>query len=98
MYGIIDNNIEPCISVVIPTFNRGASFREALESVLCQQYLDFKWELLVVDNTPLDENGTTPALHLIQKIKDSRIQYYHNRENIGSGYNWNRGVQLARGK
>lgn len=98
MYGIIDNNIESCISVVIPTFNRGASFREALESVLCQQYLDFKWELLVVDNTPLDENGTTPALHLIQKIKDSRIQYYHNRENIGSGYNWNRGVQLARGK
>ena len=46
----------------------------------------------------MDENGTTPALHLIQKIKDSRIQYYHNRENIGSGYNWNRGVQLARGK
>ena len=98
MYGVIDNNIEPCISVLIPTFNRGASFREALESAICQKSVDLAWELLVVDNTPLDESGTTPALHLIQKMEDNRIQYYHNRENIGSGYNWNRGVQLARGK
>lgn len=98
MYGSIDKNMTPYISVIIPTFNRDTIFCETLKSVLHQQSVDFIWELLVIDNTPLDERGTTPALRIIQKIEDSHIQYYHNRENIGSGYNWNRGVQLARGK
>lgn len=86
------------LSVVIPTFNRKKLFREALKSVLEQKPVDFRWELLVVDNTPLDGNGQTPALEIVLEENDPRIQYYHNRENIDTGYNWNRGVELARGE
>lgn len=88
----------PWLSVVIPTFNRKKLFCEALKSVLEQQPVDFRWELLVVDNTPLDENGKTPALEIVLEENDSRVQYYHNRENVDTGYNWNRGVELARGE
>ena len=89
---------EPWLSVVIPTYRRSELLREALESVLRQSPPGCEWELLVVDNTPLDEAGETPALRLIRTLDDPRVLYYHNRENIGPGYNWNRGVELARGE
>lgn len=87
----------PWLSVIIPTFNRCELLQEALESALWQEPVRFSWEIIVVDNTPLDENGVTPALGMIEALGASRILYYHNRENIGSGYNWNRGAELARG-
>lgn len=86
------------LSVLIPTYERKVLFRQALQSVLTQEPVEYRWEILVVDNTPLDEQGSTPALEAIQEIGDSRVLYYHNRENLGSGYNWNRGVDLARGE
>lgn len=85
------------LSVVIPTFNRKELFREALRSVLEQQPVDYSWELLVIDNTPLDKSGYTPALEIVLEFNDPRVVFYHNRENIDTGYNWNRGVELARG-
>ena len=85
-------------SLVLPTYNRTETFREALESVLNQHSVDFAWEILVVDNTPFDEYGETPALRIIKEIGEPRVLYYHNSENIGAGYSWNRGVELARGK
>ena len=91
-------NKKPWISVVIPTYNRTTLFKEAVMSVLSQTSVDFSWELIVVDNTPFDADGKTPALKILQEINDCRVLYYHNRENIGSGYNWNRGVELARGE
>lgn len=88
----------PWISVIIPTYNRGDLLRQAIWSVLDQEPVAFPWELLVVDNTSFNKEGMTPALKIIRQIGDHRINYYHNRENIGSGYNWNRGVELARGE
>lgn len=85
------------ISVIIPTYRRQKYLYNALQSVLMQK-TSFSFEIIVVDNTPLDELDRTPALDLIRELADSRIQYYHNAVNIGSGYNWNRGVELARGK
>ena len=98
MFGVPNNRETPWLSVVIPTFNRKCFFVDALESVLQQKAVSFCWEIIVVDNTPLDEKGSTPALTELRRIGDSRVSYYHNRENIGSGYNWNRGVELARGE
>lgn len=86
------------ISVILPTFQRRELFEEALTSVLRQECAGVSWECLVVDNTPLDDRGSTPALDVVRKCGDSRVLYYHNRVNIGTGYNWNRGVELARGK
>lgn len=87
----------PWLSVIIPTYNRTGLLKEAIDSVLSQKSVDFMWEVIVIDNTPLDEDGSTPALRIIEKQNDSRILYFHNEENIGSGYNWNRGVEKARG-
>lgn len=68
-----------------------------MNSVLTQSVNDIEWEIIVIDNTPL-ENGTTYAYNLVKQIKNDKISYIHNEVNIGSGYNWNRGVIHAKGK
>lgn len=98
LYGDISREKVVFLSVIIPTFNRSNLLKEAINSVLDQKTVDYEWELLVIDNTPLDEHNSTPALKIITDIGSSSVLYYHNRINIGSGYNWNRGVELARGK
>ena len=40
--------MDPTISIMIPTYNRAAMLREALASVLAQQYQDL--EVVVSDN------------------------------------------------
>lgn len=98
LYGNPEKIISPWISVIIPTFNRKELFQDALDSVLNQLPVDFHWEILVMDNTAMDEKGDTPAFNIVRKINNPRILYYHNRETVWSGYNWNRGVELARGE
>ena len=96
MYGNIKKN-NPFLTVIIPTYKRKNLLKEAIESVL-KQKVDFPWEFIIIDNTELDEHDETPALQIIKKLNDDRILFYHNRTNIGSGYNWNRAVELAQGK
>lgn len=98
LYGNIEIDKDPFISLIIPTYSRTVFFKEALDSVLRQEETGFRWEILVVDNTPLSENGTTPALEIVREISCPRVLFYHNQQNIGAGYNWNRGVELARGQ
>lgn len=98
LFGIPNTGAHPWMSVVVPTFNRKKLFREALNSILQQQSVEYNWELLVVDNMPLDKSGRTPALEVVLEVNDPRVVYYHNRENLDTGYNWNRGVELARGE
>lgn len=98
LYGDPQIDSKPWLSLLIPTFNRAKLFREALESALAQEPVEYRWEILVVDNTPLQEGRTSPALKVVQDIGNLRVLYYHNSQNIGPGYNWNRGVELARGE
>ena len=98
LFGDPTQIVEPWISIILPTFWRQQMFCDALDSILSQQEAGVSWECLVVDNTPLDGQGNTPALEAVRKCNDPHVLYYHNRVNVGSGYNWNRGVELARGK
>ncbi len=98
MFGSPNSNEPLLFSIIIPTFNREQLFYEAIKSALSQENVIGHWEVIVVDNTPLDENGLTPALRIIEELNSERVRYYHNAENIGSGYNWNRGAELAHGK
>lgn len=94
------NSVE--FSLIIPTYNRVARFREALFSVIHQKGFKKRWEIVVIDNTTVDENSLSPVLLIIQEYVvfpvNFNLRYFHNQKNIGPGYNWNRGVQLARGK
>lgn len=98
LFGKTESIEVPMLSVIIPTYGRSLLFKEALSSVLNQEKTVFSWEVLVMDNTPLDAMGQTPALKIVQAFSDERVYLYHNAINIGSGYNWNRGVELARGE
>lgn len=76
------------VTVGIPTFNRAALLREAIESVLAQTYGDFR--LLVSDNASTDE---TPDV--LASFSDSRLEYHRATENIGMIGNFNRLLALA---
>ena len=96
MFGEIKTN-NPFLTVIIPTYKRKTLLKEAINSVL-KQKTNFSWEFIIIDNTELDKCKETPALKIVKKINDERILYYHNDVNIGSGYSWNRAVELAHGK
>jgi glycosyltransferase involved in cell wall biosynthesis len=80
----------PPISVVIPAYNRVATIRAAIDSVLRQSRRDF--ELLVVDDGSSD--GTPEA---VRAIDDPRLRLIATPRNMGAGAARNLGICEARG-
>ena len=76
------------VTVGIPTFNRAALLREAIESVLAQTHGEFR--LLVSDNASTDE---TPDV--LASFSDPRLDYVRATENVGMIGNFNRLLALA---
>ena len=82
---------EPRVTVAIPTRNRAGYLREAISSVLAQTFPDF--EILVCDNA--SDDGTA---HVARSFDDSRLRYVRNDHDLGMVGNWNRCIELARGR
>lgn len=81
----------PLVSICIPTY-RGASFLPAtIASVLTQSYSNF--EVWIVDDASPDDTSSVVAAFC-----DERIHYLRNERNLGPNANWNRCLELARGK
>jgi glycosyltransferase involved in cell wall biosynthesis len=78
----------PLISVVIPTFNRGWALREAVDSVLSQEYPEY--ELIVVSDGSTDDTAEILADY------GDRIAVIR-QENRGVSAARNRGVREAAG-
>jgi glycosyltransferase involved in cell wall biosynthesis len=76
-------------SVIIPTFNRAAMLREALESVERQEFRDF--EIIVVDD------GSTEDLSPVKDDFRGRVTFVR-QENAGPGAARNRGARMAVGE
>lgn len=83
----------PCVSILVPTYNREAFIGQCIESALDQKYTDF--EIVVVDNASTD---STLSICNSYAERDSRIRVFLNDSNIGPVKNWERCIALARGK
>ena len=79
----------PCVSVIIPTYNRAGIIEEAVDSVLVQDYKDF--ELIVVDDGSMDNTSEVLATY----GDDIRVLF---QENKGVSAARNRGISEAAGK
>lgn len=79
---------EPLVSVIIPTYNRGWIIREAIDSVLTQDYRDF--ELIVIDD------GSTDNTREILNAYRGSIKFFH-QVNKGVSAARNRGISEASG-
>ena len=83
----------PAISVGLPVYNGERFLRYALESILGQSFSDI--ELIISDNASTDE---TENICKEFAIRDPRIRYVRQSENIGAMRNWNYVARQARGK
>lgn len=81
----------PKVSVIIPTQNRAAFLRAAVQSVLNQTFQDF--EIIVVDDASQDQTA-----EVVRSLADPRIRYLHHETKKGQGVTRNDGIQLASGE
>ena len=78
----------PKISVIIPTYNRAHTLREAIESVLSQSYNDL--QLIVVDDGSTDETKVIVSSYI------PKLAYiYQERQGVSAARN--RGIKHAQG-
>jgi glycosyltransferase involved in cell wall biosynthesis len=81
----------PAVSVCIPAYKGAAFIASAIDSVLKQTFSDF--ELLVIDDHSPDDTAA-----IVAGYTDSRIRFSRNPRNLGPEGNWNRCLELARGR
>lgn len=86
-----NNNIK--VSIGMPVYNGDDFIRQALDSLLGQEFEDF--ELIISDNASIDN---TQMICLEYATRDKRIRYYRNDMNRGAAYNFLRVFELSRGE
>lgn len=89
--GILNANMNPTVSVCIPTYRGAEYLGRAIESVLAQTFRDF--ELLVIDDNSPDDTEA-----IVASYKDPRLRYLRNETNLGPEDNWNRCLKESRGR
>jgi len=80
---------KPLISVIIPTYNRGWIIKEAIDSVLSQDYRDF--ELIIVD-----DGSTDNTLEILNAYQDDITVLRQNNHGVSAARNW--GITAASGR
>lgn len=83
--------VPPKISICIPTYKGETTLGPAIESVLAQTEGDF--ELVILDDASPD--GTR---ELVAGYTDPRVLYHRNERNLRHAGNWNRCLEVARGR
>lgn len=83
----------PLVSIGMPVYNGERFIREALDSLLAQDYENF--ELIISDNASIDG---TQEICLEYAGRDKRIRYIRNEENTGAIKNFNYVFRLSEGE
>lgn len=78
-------------SIVIPTYNRAAFIKQAVDSVIAQTCTD--WELIVVDDASTDH-----TIDILNSFTDFRIRAIRNTKNLERSASRNRGIEAAKGE
>ena len=81
----------PKVSFVVPCYKLGHLLPECVNSILSQSYSDL--EVLIMDDCSPDN---TPQV--ANSFQDGRIRHIRNNQNLGHLRNYNKGIELARGK
>lgn len=81
----------PYFSIVIPTYNRAHSILKGIKSILSQSFQDF--EIIIIDDASKDNTE-----EVVQEIKDKRVRYFRNEDNLERCHSRNKGIELATGK
>lgn len=82
---------DPLISFVVPCYKLAHLLPECVASILAQSYSNF--EILIMDDCSPDE---TPQVS--KSFRDARVKYERNESNLGHLRNYNKGIQLSKGK
>ena len=85
-----DKAKSPLVSIIIPTYNRNAMLKRAIQSIINQTYRNI--ELLVVDD---GKNESTKCV--VNSFNDKRTKYFGNSKK-GANAARNLGVQQAKGE
>ena len=80
----------PCVSVILPTYNRAHLVREAIESVLNQTFADL--ELILVDDGSTDNTQA-----VVRSLSDPRVRSVE-QPNQGASSARNTGLRLCAGE
>ncbi len=86
----------PCISVIIPTFNRKELIQGAIRGVLNQNVPASTFELIVVDDGSTD--GTKDVVDSLRAEYPDHKLVYVFQENRGAAHARNTGAERARGE
>jgi glycosyltransferase involved in cell wall biosynthesis len=84
---------KPLVSIGMPVYNGEKYIRQALDSLLAQDYGHF--ELIISDNASTDGTAEICREYV---AKDDRIRYCRNETNLGAVRNFNRVFELSSGK
>jgi glycosyltransferase involved in cell wall biosynthesis len=83
----------PLVSIGIPVYNAQRYLREALDSLMAQDYSSI--ELIISDNASGDD---TAAICREYAARDTRIRYQRAEQNRGAIWNFNHVYSLASGR
>lgn len=80
------------ISVLMPFFNNEKYLDDAIESILQQTYSNFEFVII-------NDGSTDSSDKIVKKyLKDKRIRYFINTENLGLVESLNKGITLSKGE
>ena len=81
----------PVVSFIVPCYNLGHLLGDCLQSILCQTYTHF--EILIMDDCSPDN---TPDV--ARSFSDPRVIHIRNDKNLGHLRNYNKGIELSKGR
>lgn len=81
----------PKVTVLMPVYNGQNHLREAIESILDQEFTDF--EFLIIN-----DGSTDDSVNIIASYTDPRIRIINNEKNIGLVSTLNKAMKLSKGE